>query len=244
MTIRGPCPFGTLAHVHTPGKSLILDADDTLWENNALFERVVDDFIDWLAHPTVAPSETRRILDETEAANTVAHGYGSRSFLRSLRECFARLNERPADATEEAQIDALAEALVEHRIELLPGVADTLDHLGERHDLYLLTKGDAEEQQRKVDASGLGHHFCEIRIVHEKNTETYLQLVAEHGFDPTATWMIGNSPRSDILPARRAGLNAVYIPDENPWVLEHDEVDREDNRVLHLTGFGDLTTYF
>ncbi|MGH3423457.1 MAG: HAD family hydrolase, partial [Nocardioidaceae bacterium] len=220
--------------MHTGRQALIFDADDTLWENNVLYERVIDDFLDWVAHPSLDRTQTRRILDETEAANTVAHGYGSQVFLRSLRDCFARLNERPVDAAEAEQIEALAVALVEHRIELLPGVADTLEVLGQRHDLYLLTKGDVEEQRRKVDASDLGHHFDEVRVVREKDVETYRAVVQEYALTPSYTWMIGNSPRSDILPARGAGLNAVYIPDPNPWVLEHADVDAGDERVLHL----------
>jgi putative hydrolase of the HAD superfamily len=223
---------------------LIFDADDTLWENNVLFERVIADFLDWVAHPTLDKAEIRAILDDIEAANVVTHGYGSTIFLHSLGECLERLRERPATTAERQQIAELAVALVERRVELVPGVADTLTELGQRHDLLLLTKGDTEEQQRKIDASGLAHYFRGLHIVAEKGVEVYRQLALEHGLTPATTWMIGNSPKSDILPARAAGMNAVLIPNAHTWVLDHAELDPADDRVLTLTSFPDLLNHF
>jgi len=226
------------------GKTLVFDADDTLWENNVLFERVIDDFMDWLEHPTLDRATIRSVFNDIEAANTVAHGYGSRVFLRSLGDCFARLQERPTSDAEHREIEALAVALVEHQVELVPGVATTLAELGTRHDLLLLTKGAADEQQNKVDVSGLGHHFRSIHIVAEKNVETYRRLVRDESLTPAETWMIGNSPKSDVNPARRAGLNAVFLPNENTWILEHDDVDPDDAAVLRLERFAQLLEYF
>ncbi|WDZ88176.1 HAD family hydrolase [Micromonospora cathayae] len=223
---------------------LVFDADDTLWENNVLFERVIDDFLGWLDHPTLDRAEIRAILDDIERANAAVHGYGSRVFLRSLGECLEKLRERPATARERREIDDLAVALVEHRVELMPGVADTLDLLATRHRLLLLTKGDREEQQRKLDACGLLHHFRAAHIVMEKNADTYRWLAREHAFDPEVAWMIGNSPKSDILPARAAGMNAVFIPNDNTWVLEHEELDPTDPQVLRISAFPDLLHHF
>jgi len=226
------------------GQTLIFDADDTLWENNVIFERVIEDYLDWVAHPTLDRAQVRAVLNEIELANTVAHGYGSRVFLRTLQDCFALLSERPASPAEEAQIRELATALVEHRVELLPDVAETLDQLASRHSLFLLTKGDPDEQQRKIDASDVSHHFLDIHIVAEKDVDTYHSVTSQHDLDPARTWMIGNSPKSDILPARRAGLNAVFIPNDNTWVLERDELDPDDAGVLHLRQFGELLLHF
>ncbi len=226
------------------GQTLVFDADDTLWENNVLFERVIDDFLEWLAHPTLDKAMIRSIFNDIEAANTVAHGYGSKVFLRSLGECFTHLQERPATEAERQEIDTLAVALVEHRVELVPGVATTLTDLASRHDLLLLTKGEVAEQQNKLDVSGLGHHFRSIHIVAEKNVETYRQLVLEESLTPSRTWMIGNSPKSDINPARLAGLNAVFLPNDNTWILEHDDIDVSDVGVLRLGRFPELLELF
>lgn len=228
----------------TSRKTLVFDADDTLWENNVLFERVIDAYLDWLAHPTLDRAATRAVLDEVERANVTVHGYGSASFLRSLGDAFERLNHRPATAAEAGRIEDLAAALVNHEVELVPGVAETLAELGTRHDLLLLTKGDQAEQQRKIDASNLAHHFRSTHIVAEKHVAAYEELVVEQGLVPATTWMIGNSPRSDILPARAAGLGAVLIPNRYTWVLEHDELDPDDHGVLHLRRFPELVEHF
>jgi putative hydrolase of the HAD superfamily len=230
--------------VPTDRQTLVFDADDTLWENNVLFERVIDAYLDWLAHPSLDRAATRAVLDEVERANVAVHGYGTATFLRSLHDCFERLSERPAGAAEAREIEELAAALAVAEVELMPGVAETLAELGDRHDLLLLTKGDPVEQQRKIDTSNLAHHFASVHIVVDKHTATYRSLVTGRGLVPGVTWMIGNSPRSDILPARAAGLNAVFIPNPHTWVLEHDELDPADRGVLHLNHFHELAKHF
>ncbi len=223
---------------------MIFDADDTLWENNVYFERVIDDYLEWLAHPTLDHGEIRGILDDIERATVATHGYGSQSFLVSLAECFQTLNERPVTHAEQLEISRLASDLLEHRIELFPKVADTLAELGTRHDLKLMTKGEAKEQQRKVEASGLSDLFSSIHIVAEKEPDIYAEIVADQGLSPDTTWMIGNSPRSDILPARAVGLRAVYIPNSDTWILERAELDPADGGVLVLGSFADLVRHF
>jgi putative hydrolase of the HAD superfamily len=223
---------------------LVFDADDTLWENNVLFERVVHDYLEWLAHPTLDRAALREVLDDVERATIAVHGYGSASFLHSLHVCFERLSQRPATDVERAEITRLAAALVDHDVELMPGVADALAQLATRHDLLLLTKGQTAEQQRKIDASGLAQHFRSTHIVAEKVPATYRALVEEQRLAADVTWMIGNSPRSDILAARAAGLRAVFIPHPYTWSLEEQEIDPADRGVLHLARFPDLLNHF
>src|SRR5205823_4496053 len=142
-----------------------------------LFERVIDAYLDWLAHPTLDRAATRAVLDEVERANVVVHGYGTASFLCSLHDCFERLSERPASRAEARESEELARALVFDDVERVHGVAGTLAELGGRHDLLLLTKGDPAEQQRKIDASNLAHHFASTHIVAEKHAGAYRTLV-------------------------------------------------------------------
>lgn len=225
-------------------QTLVFDADDTLWENNVLFQRVVADYVAWMAHPTLDHVAIQALLDDVERANIVTHGYGSASFLRSLRECFERLQERPATEAEAAEIARLGARLARGEVELIPDVAETLAELGTRHDLLLLTKGQHDEQQRKIDASNLAHHFRSLHIVAEKRAPTYRALSAERDLDPSRTWMIGNSPRSDIVAARQAGWRAVFIPNVHTWVHEEEEIDPADGGVLHLRTFRDLVQHF
>lgn len=226
------------------GQTLIFDADDTLWENNVLFENVIESFVEWLAHPTLDRRQVRAVLDDIEAANAVTHGYGSAMFLRSLRDCFERLRERPSTAREQREIEGLARALIDREVELMPGVAETLAELRGRHRLLLFTKGHTEEQRHKVEVSGLEPYFAAVHIVEEKRTSDYLRLIADNDLDPTETWMIGNSPKSDIIPARQAGMSAVFIPNDNTWVLEHEILDPADRNVLTLACLPDLLDHF
>ncbi|MEU5211373.1 HAD family hydrolase [Streptomyces sp. NPDC020742] len=223
---------------------LIFDADDTLWENNVIFERVIDEFLAWVTPPGGDRAGVRAVLDGIEAANAVTLGYGSAVFLRSLGECVERLRGRAVTAAESARIAGWAAAFGGDGVELIPGVAETLAELARRHELLLLTKGDTEEQRRKVAASGLGGHFRGVHIVPEKDVVTYEELIRAYDLVPSSAWMIGNSPKSDIVPARSAGLNAVFIPNVHTWVLEDEVLDPGDDKVLRLSAFDELLRHF
>ncbi|MBO1414540.1 HAD family hydrolase [Streptomyces sp. FH025] len=229
--------------MHTD-QTLIFDADDTLWENNVLFERVIDGFLDWVAAPAEREG-ARALLNRIEAANSVTLGYGATVFRQSLADCLRQLNDdRAVTEAELARIDGLLAPLTDRGdVELIPGVADTLTALADRHHLLLLTKGDQDEQRRKVTASTIDHHFRGIHIVAEKSVDTYRQLTGDLGLDPERTWMIGNSPKSDIAPARRAGLRTVFIPHAHTWVLEHEDLG-PDEATLQLTAFPELLRHF
>lgn len=220
---------------------LLIDADDTLWENNIYFERAVRAFISFLDHSQMTSHEVRAVLDEVERLM----GYGSVNFTRSLVETYRRLAERDLQDEDVRQVQRFGEQIRVHPMELLDGVRETLDYLSPRHDLVLLTKGDVEEQKLKVERSGIEHYFRQVEIVPEKDVAIYHRLVEELQIDPRDTWMIGNSPRSDINPALAAGLNAVFIPHPHTWHMEHEEVQNSgDGKLLILSAFSELRTHF
>ncbi|HLJ48329.1 MAG TPA: HAD hydrolase-like protein [Bryobacteraceae bacterium] len=223
---------------------LIIDADDTLWENNIYFERAFDDFCEFLDHSRLSALEIRAVLDEIEIVNARVHGYGSKSFGRNLTECYQHLVEREIWSDDIATVMRFAERILEQPIEPIDGVQETLEYLSARHDLTLFTKGDPEEQKLKVDRSGLGVYFGHTAIVKEKNIAAYHALVSERGLAEGETWMVGNSPKSDINPALAAGLNAVFIPHAHTWRLEHEEVQTGPGKFLQLESFADLRRHF
>ena len=223
---------------------LVFDADDTLWENNIYFEEAFDQFCSYLAHSSLKPSEIRAILDEIEIINSKIHGYGSRNFGRNLVACFHRLAERDISETDFATIERFAHAILERPIEVLDGVSEILAELSARHDLTIFTKGDPDEQRMKIDRSGLARYFRHTAIVKEKNELAYRELAREQQFDPERTWMIGNSPKSDINPALSAGLNAVYVPHPRTWSLEHEEVPEAHPKLIRVTQIRELRRYF
>ena len=223
---------------------LIIDADDTLWENNIYFERAFDEFVEFLDHSSMPPPEVRTVLDEIEAANARIHGYGTLNFARNLRQCYEHLAEREVREEDLTIVMGFAERILECPIEVIDGVAETLEYLAARHDLTLFTKGHPEEQKLKIDRSGLGRFFGHTAIVKEKDAAAYRRLVDERAMDPKRTWMIGNSPKSDINPALAAGLNAVFVPHAHTWVLEKQEIVPDHGKLLVLERFGDLQRHF
>ncbi len=228
----------------TERQHLIVDADDTLWENNIYFERAFDDFVGYLDHSSLSPREIRDVLDAIEEVNAKTHGYGSLNFGRNLRETYERLCEREIAEADVRAVMGFAERILECPIEIIEGVEETLAHLAPRHDLTLFTKGHPEEQKLKVERSGLGRFFAHTAIVKEKDIAAYSNLVAARAMDPSRTWMIGNSPRSDVNPALEAGLGAVFIPHAHTWVLEKEEIRREGGRLVILDRFEQLRERF
>ena len=223
---------------------LIVDADDTLWENNIYFERAFEEFTQFLAHSSMPPQEVRDVLDEIESVNAKIHGYGSKNFGRNLRECYQRLSERDVRDGDLVTVMSFAERILECPMEVIDGVAETLEYLASRHELTLFTKGHPDEQRLKLDRSGLGAHFAHTAIVKEKDCEAYARLVAERQLHPDRTWMIGNSPKSDINPALECGLNAVFVPHAHTWVLEKQEIRPGRGRLIVVDQFGDLRSHF
>ena len=223
---------------------LIIDADDTLWENNIYFERAFDEFYDFLAHSSMTPAEVRAVLDEIETVNAKIHGYGTESFARNLAQCYRKLAEREVRAGDLPQVISFAKRIVHHPMELISGVEDTLEYLSARHDLTLFTKGNPEEQKLKLDRSGVAIYFGHTAIVKEKNAAAYAALIQERSLDPARAWMIGNSPKSDINPALEVGINAVFVPHQHTWRLEHEEVRPGRGQLLQLARFAELRDHF
>jgi len=229
-----------------PGQTLLIDADDTLWENNIYFERAIAAFISYLDHREYTREQVREKLNEVERVNTLAHGYGVSSFRRALVTCFECLSGEPVPEEKHERIVSFAQSIVDQEIELLPGVQETLPLLAERHRLILMTKGNPAEQSSKLLRSGLGAYFAAVEIPPEKNPEAYQSVCARHSLTCRTTWMIGNSPRSDINPALAAGLHAVYIHHPNTWVLEHDTLEAAPagQLFIELDGFAKLSHHF
>jgi len=223
---------------------LIIDADDTLWENNIYFERAFEEFVVFLAHSSLEPQEVRDILDEIERANARIHGYGSLNFGRNLAQCYQHLVEREIRDGDLQTVMGFAERILECPMEVIPGVRDTLDYLAGRHNLTLFTKGHVDEQKLKIDRSGLGGFFQHTAIVKEKDAAAYRRLVTERGMAAAVTWMIGNSPKSDVNPALEAGLNAVFVPHAHTWVLEKQELRAGKGNLLIVDRFEDLRERF
>lgn len=229
-----------------PGQTLLFDADDTLWENNIYFERAIAAFISYLDHRVHTPEKVREYLNHVEHATIKKHGYGLKSFRKSLIVCFEQLTDKPVTPEKHARIVSFAQSIADQEIELIGGVSVTIADLATRHRCILVTKGDDVEQRDKLRRSGLASYFAAIEVLPEKTDAAYRELAHQHECDHGCTWMIGNSPKSDINPALAAGLHAIFIPHDFTWVLEHEVVNQAPpgQHLLELASFADLARHF
>lgn len=227
-------------------QTLLIDADDTLWENNVYFERAIAQFISFLNHRERSGFEVREILNDVERECIVSHGYGLHSFTHALVKTFERLSVEPLTPALHQTIHGFSRTIAEQPVQILPRVPETLDYLSTRHNLILVTKGDLTEQAGKVERSGLKQFFSEVEIVAEKHVSEYRAILARHDLLCEFTWMVGNSPKSDINPALGAGLNAVFVPHDETWILEHEELAEPEppSKLLVVNKFSELASYF
>ena len=186
------------------------------------------------------------MLNDVERDCILKHGYGLHSFAHALVDTFERLSIRPVTPELHAQIHSFAHTIADQPLEHLPEVPETLQYLKQRHRLILMTKGAFAEQTGKIERSRLKEYFAAVEIVAEKDPAAYDRVVEEYGLARGATWMVGNSPKSDINPALAAGLNAVFVPHGNTWILEHEEVNPAPppQKLLIVGRFAELRDHF
>jgi putative hydrolase of the HAD superfamily len=227
-------------------QTLLIDADDTLWENNIYFERAIGRFISFLNHREYTPEQVREVINQVEKESILTHGYGLHSFAHSLVTTFEKLSVEPITPGLHERINSFAHQIAGHPVEIIAGVPETLAYLSDRHHVILMTKGNAAEQSGKVERSGLKEYFAAVEIVPEKEEKVYRDAVAKYALQPDATWMVGNSPKSDINPALAAGLHAVFVPHGNTWILEHEELvpAPAPQQLLVVERFADLRMHF
>jgi len=225
--------------------TLFVDADDTLWENNVYFDAVIDRTAERLATYGVTSDLTRDTLLHIERQRTRVHGYGSGNFGLSLEVLCEQVGVPHALGDLRPFLRAEVAALRRKRLEILPGVPDTLASLRRRHRLVLFTKGNHDEQWDKIVRSGLGPLFHQVDVVREKHVEAYHDAARRLGVVPSRAWMIGNSPKSDILPAHAAGFGTVLVPHPGTWALEMTDLPEVAGpRMLRVERFSDLVQLF
>jgi putative hydrolase of the HAD superfamily len=210
---------------------IAFDADDTLWHNEPIFEltqeRVARLLADW-----VPPEELGEKLARTERRNLRLFGYGAKGFTLALMETALEVSGGKVPGRVLQQVLDAGKAMIEHPVELLPGVAETIGRLAADHPLLLITKGELFHQESKVARSGLAHHFAGIEIVSEKDEQTYRKILERYSIDAERFVMVGNSVKSDILPVLAIGGNAIHVHYESTW-----ELDKIDHRGAEEEGF-------
>jgi putative hydrolase of the HAD superfamily len=219
--------------------SLIFDADDTLWENMIYFQHAIEEFLALVRPVEPNAQRVRDMISAIEREFIPVGGYGTRNFVNALKETCRRLH-RDKDVTALLRrAEEIGVKLIRHPLDLRPGVAEVIYELHGSYRLLVFSKGDFDEQYGKVRKSGLGAYFEQVVIAGEKDADAYRRIVAQYSLSPARTFMIGNSPRSDIVPALEAGLWAVFLPHPHTWEFEHHDLPAHP-RLLRAESIHDL----
>jgi putative hydrolase of the HAD superfamily len=219
--------------------TLGFDADDTLWQNETFFRMTEQRFTELLSGHGEHHVLSARLL-EAERRNLAFYGYGVKGFTLSMIETAVEVTKGEVPASVIAEILSFGRQMLENPVETLPNVRETLDQLAGSYRLVLITKGDLFDQERKLAQSGLGEYFDAVEIVSEKTAQTYQRIFARHGDGPERAVMVGNSLKSDVVPAIAAGAYGVYVPHELTWVLEHEVAPEDNPRFRRIPDVGQL----
>ncbi|WP_417684071.1 HAD family hydrolase [Roseibium sp.] len=219
--------------------TLGFDADDTLWHNERVFKLTEERFAALLAEYTEIDHLEERLL-AAERRNLKHYGYGIKGFVLSMIETAIEVTDQKVPASILSEILDAGRDMTTHPVEPLPHVADTLLAVKDDYRLILITKGDLFDQERKLAASRLGEYFDAVEIVSEKTAATYETLFDRHGSGAASAMMIGNSVKSDILPALEAGSHGVHVPYEITWAMEQAEVPIGADRFHTIAHLGEL----
>ena len=224
----------------TPALSTIgFDADDTLWQNEQFFRMTEKQFAALLADYAAADHLMERLL-ESERRNLRHYGFGIKGFTLSMIETAIEVTAGKVPAAVIGDILDAGREMLSHPVETLPAVRETLEALAGRYRLVMITKGDLFDQERKLAASGLGDLFDAVEIVSDKSAATYRRIFSRHGDGPERAMMVGNSLKSDVVPAIEAGGWGVYVPHNLTWVLEHVPEPEGEPRFRKITSLGEL----
>ena len=215
------------------------DADDTLWQNERFFRMTERHFAELLADHAEADHLSERLL-EAEKRNLRLYGFGIKGFTLSMIETAIEVTEGRVPASTIERILLAGREMLSHPVETLPGVRETLERIAGTHRILLITKGDLFDQERKLAQSGLGELFAGVEIVSDKTRATYERIFARYGDGPERAMMVGNSLKSDVVPALEAGGWGVYVPHELTWVLEHVEPPTGHPRFRDIDHLGEL----
>ncbi|MDB5429140.1 MAG: Haloacid dehalogenase domain protein hydrolase [Caulobacter sp.] len=219
-----------------------LDADDTLWHNETIFRLAHKQFVDLLA-PFGDEAAIEAGLAATERRNLNTYGYGAKGFILSMIETAIDLTDGQVSTAAIREILAAGREMFAHPVEPLPGVPEALAALAANYRLVLITKGDLMHQENKLAASGMGDHFQAVEIVSEKDADTYCRVFARHGTGPAEAVMAGNSMKSDVVPALKAGCWGAYIPYPLIWAHEAAEAPVGHERYAELASIADLPAW-
>nr|WP_255553457.1 HAD family hydrolase [Maritimibacter sp. DP1N21-5] len=219
--------------------TIAFDADDTLWQNEQFFRLTQDRFAELLADHAERDHLEQRLI-AAERRNVGRYGFGIKGFVLSMIETAIEVTEQKVPASVIAELIAAGQDMLVHPIELLPDVEEVVGRLAADYRILLITKGDLLDQERKLAQSGLGELFDGVEIVSDKSAPVYGEIFARRGVAPEDAMMVGNSLKSDVIPAIEAGAFGVHVPHDLTWAFEHAEPPTTHPRFHEIARLGVL----
>lgn len=222
--------------------TIAFDADDTLWQSEQFYKATEQRFAE-LLEPYAEPANLSARLLEAERRNIGHYGFGIKGFTLSMIETAIEVTDGKVATSVISELLQTGRTMLAHPVEILPHAREVLQRLAGAYRLLLITKGDLLDQERKLAQSGLDELFHRVEIVSDKSSAVYNKIFTVHGDGPERSMMVGNSLRSDILPALAIGSWGVYIPHDLTWVFESSEIPVGAARFKQLADLGELETY-
>ncbi len=223
----------------SPLKVIGFDADDTLWENEIYYRLTEEAFTGMLANFADPDHLSDRLL-AAERRNLRHYGFGIKGFTLSMIETAIEVTDGRVPARVIEKILAAGRELHSHPIEVLPHAAEALAGVAGKYHVVLITKGDLFDQERKLAQSGLGDLFDAVEIVSDKTPDTYRRIFSQADAGEGAAMMIGNSVKSDVIPAIAAGGWGVHIPHRITWAIEAAAPPSQSPRFRQIKALKDL----
>ena len=215
------------------------DADDTLWHNETFFRITQARFAELLSDHADHDHLMDRLL-AAERRNLGHYGFGIKGFVLSMIETAIEVTNERVPAAVIARLLEEGREMLRHPVDLMDGAEDAVRALAGSHTLVLITKGDLLDQERKLAESGLGDLFDGIEIVSDKTPSTYIRAFSAHGDGAHRALMVGNSMKSDVLPALAAGAWGVFCPSEVEWALERADAPDDAPRFRRIATLSEL----
>ncbi len=238
-----PCSTGDTKNEKKQFEVVLIDADDTLWENYFYFEKARETFLNFMEKQGFDREEVNYYLNHFDTKRLEEIGFGSNGFKKAMEFTLNHFyKEKDIDVSdkEKALLENIKTFIYNQPSIPYPGVKETLEYLKRRYKLILLTKGEEEEQLKKVNRSGLSQYFNASIVLNDKKEEHYRKLIVNLKLNPEKTVMVGNSPKSDINPAVKAGMYGILIKREKQWAYEEEELIKSD-KIIVIHSFKELT---
>ncbi|MBP3957163.1 HAD family hydrolase [Gemmata sp. G18] len=219
---------------------IIFDADNTLWPIEHLYDDARESLVQSLALEGFERDEVEAYQRARDIELYATHGYSACRFARSFEDTWLRfVPSAPPENIRHARLLALN--IFEQRVQPVEGLEAVLGSLAHEYQLAVVTAGEKWVQERRLNDFHLRDRFAAVEIVEAKTAGTFRTFCDTHFVDPARSWVVGDSGKSDMIPARDAGLGGIHVDHRKNWSVEQTEFVPWD-RYIRIRSLAELAT--